>query len=131
MTNGINGDDLISFIERIEKLSEEKAGLASDIKSVFDEARGTGFAPKIMRRVIAIRKQDTAAREAFEEVLALYMEAIGMLAGTPLGGAAVKRVIKGIGTLTELTEDEIAKGCIFAFIDKRGNRCTIGEGIEP
>jgi uncharacterized protein (UPF0335 family) len=90
-TNGVDGGHLLAFIERIEKLSEEKAALADDIKSVFDEARGTGLDPKIMRKVIAIRKQDKAKREEQEALIDLYLGALGMLADLPLGVASISR----------------------------------------
>lgn len=62
---GIQGDRLKSFIERIERLEEEKAALASDIKDVFAEAKGSGgFDTKIMRQILKLRKLDSAASKS-------------------------------------------------------------------
>jgi uncharacterized protein (UPF0335 family) len=94
MSGGSNTPEagqLRAFIERIEKLSEEKAALADDIKSVFDEAKSSGYDPKVMRKVIAIRKQDKAKREEEEALIDLYLGALGDLKDTPLGQAAVSR----------------------------------------
>ena len=75
---GIQGDRLKSFIERIERLEEEKAALASDIKDVFSEAKGTGFDTKIMRQVIRMRKLDKADFQEQEAMLDLYLTAMEM-----------------------------------------------------
>lgn len=76
--DGVAGKRLISFIERIERLEEEKAGIAEDIKEVYAEAKGTGFEARIIRRVIAARKMDIEKRREEEQLLALYKAAIGM-----------------------------------------------------
>jgi uncharacterized protein (UPF0335 family) len=78
---GIAADQLKSFIERIERLEEEKKALAEDIKDVYAEAKGNGFDPKIMRQVIKLRKMEEHARKEQEELLALYAHAIGMDVG--------------------------------------------------
>ncbi len=70
---------LKSFIERIERLEEDKAVVANDLKEVFAEAKGEGFDTKIMRKVVRLRKQDVAARDEEEALLDLYMSAIGMV----------------------------------------------------
>lgn len=75
----IAGDRLRSFIERIERLEEERKSLATDIKEVFAEAKGTGFDPKIMRQVIKIRRMDKDDRDEAEALLDVYMRALGML----------------------------------------------------
>lgn len=80
---------LRSFIERIERLEEEKAALAADIREVYSEAKGQGFDTKIMRQVIKLRKLDTADRQEQEATIDLYMHALGMLGDTPLGRAAI------------------------------------------
>ena len=71
-------DQLRALVERIERLEEEKATIAEDIKQVYAEAKGTGFDTKVLRRVIAIRKQDANERAEFEAVLDLYLHALGM-----------------------------------------------------
>lgn len=68
---------LRALIARIEKLEEEKANVAADIKEVYGEAKGTGFDTKIMRKVIALRKQDRAERAEQEQMLDLYLAAMG------------------------------------------------------
>jgi uncharacterized protein (UPF0335 family) len=80
-------DQLRSVIERIENLEKEKAELASDIKEVFAEARGNGFDVKIIRKVLRIRKQDAAERSTEEEMIDLYLSAVGF-EKTPLGQAS-------------------------------------------
>jgi uncharacterized protein (UPF0335 family) len=83
-------EQLRSLIERIERLDEEKAALANDIKEVFAEAKSNGFDTKAMRKIIRMRKKDATEREEEEAILELYMSALGMLADTPLGEAAIK-----------------------------------------
>lgn len=75
---GIAGDRLKSFIERIERLEEEKATLTADIRDVYAEAKGAGFDTKIMRQLIRLRKLEHADRQEQEELLTLYMTALGM-----------------------------------------------------
>ena len=75
---GVAGKRLISFFERIERLEEEKAALAEDIKEVYAEAKGAGFEVKIMRRVLKLRKMEVEKRREEDELLELYMSAIGM-----------------------------------------------------
>ena len=70
---------LKTIIERVERLEEEKAGIANDIKEVFAEAKGEGFDVKILRKVVRIRKQDKAKRQEEEALLDLYLSAIGGL----------------------------------------------------
>ena len=77
-TGGIAQDQLRSLIQRIERLEEEKAALAADIREVYAEAKGNGFDPKIMRQVIRLRKLDTAERQEQEAVLDLDIPALGM-----------------------------------------------------
>lgn len=86
-----SNNQLQSIVERIEKLEEEKAVIAADIKDVFAEAKGNGFDPKIIKQVIALRKKDASKRREEQELLAVYMQALGMLADTPLGRAAAER----------------------------------------
>lgn len=68
---------LKSIIERIERLEEDKAAIAADIKEVFAEAKGNGFDTKTLRKVLRIRKLDTAKRQEEEALLDLYLSAIG------------------------------------------------------
>ena len=75
---GIAADRLKSFIERMERLEEEKAALAADIREVYSEAKGTGFDTKIMRQIIRIRRMDKADRQEQEELLILYKRALDL-----------------------------------------------------
>jgi uncharacterized protein (UPF0335 family) len=70
---------LKSFIERIERLEEDKAAVTGDLKEVYLEAKGEGFDAKILRKVVRLRKQDTAKRQEEEALLDLYLSAIGAL----------------------------------------------------
>lgn len=72
-------DRLRSFIERIERLEEEKTALMADIKEVYAEAKGTGFDPKTMRKVVSLRKMDENDRQEAEFLLDTYLSALGML----------------------------------------------------
>lgn len=84
-------NQLQALVERIEKLEEEKAAIASDIKDVYAEAKGSGFDPKIIKQVVALRKKDASKIAEEKALLATYMEALGMLADLPLGRAAMKK----------------------------------------
>lgn len=84
-------NQLQSIVERIERLENEKAVIAEDIKEVYVEAKGNGFDPKILKQVVALRKKDSAKRAEEQAILATYMNALGMLADTPLGRAAIER----------------------------------------
>lgn len=75
---GVAGKRLRAFIERVERLTEEKGGLGDDIKDVWAEAKGVGFDTKIMKRVLKLRKMETQKRREEEELLQLYLSAIGM-----------------------------------------------------
>lgn len=90
-SGGIAGDRLRSFIDRIERLEEEKRGIAADIKEVFAEAKGSGFDTKIMRLIIKERRMDKDDFDEQETLLEIYKRALGMLADTPLGEAAMTR----------------------------------------
>ncbi|HEX3884598.1 MAG TPA: DUF2312 domain-containing protein [Stellaceae bacterium] len=76
---GIAGDRLKSFIERIERLEEERKTLSEDIKEVYAEAKGTGFDTKIMRQLIRLRKMDKDDLDEQETLLDVYKRALGML----------------------------------------------------
>lgn len=71
-------DQIKAFIERIERLEEEKSSIAGDIKEVYAEAKGNGFDTKVLRKVVSIRKQDRNERLEQESLLELYLTALGM-----------------------------------------------------
>ncbi|MDW9699085.1 DUF2312 domain-containing protein [Sinorhizobium meliloti] len=77
--HGIARDQLRAFIERIERLEEEKKSIADDIKDVYGEAKSMGFDAKILRKVISIRKQDADERAEQEAILDTYLQALGMI----------------------------------------------------
>lgn len=91
-SGGVAADRLRSLIERIERLTDEKKALQADIGEVFKEAKSAGFDVKVMRDLIRERAMDAADRREREELRELYRAALGMLADTPLGAAAVERV---------------------------------------
>jgi uncharacterized protein (UPF0335 family) len=78
---GIAGERLKSFIERVERLEEEKRALAADIKEVFAEAKGTGFDTKVMRQIIKLRRMDKDDLDEQETLIDIYKRALGMLPG--------------------------------------------------
>lgn len=92
--NDIAAERLRQFIERIERLEEEKAAIAADIKDVFSEAKGTGFDPKVMRQILKLRKKTEAEIQEEQALLEIYMAALGMLGDTPLGQAAIRRLTR-------------------------------------
>ncbi len=76
---GVAGQRLASFIERVERLEEEKSALMEDIKEVYAEAKGVGFDVRVMRKLISLRKMDTEKRRELEDILELYKSAVGMV----------------------------------------------------
>jgi uncharacterized protein (UPF0335 family) len=85
-------DRLLSIIERIERLMEERAALAQDIADIFAEARSAGFDPTTIRTMIRERALTDAEREEKQALEDIYRAALGMLHGTPLGEAARRRI---------------------------------------
>ena len=81
MSDAVAPDLLKAFVERIERLEEEKASIAGDVKEVYAEAKAQGFDTKILRKVVALRKRDASERREEEEILDLYLQALGMMAG--------------------------------------------------
>lgn len=74
----VAADQLRAFIERVERLEEEKAAISTDIKEIYAEAKGNGFDTKILRKIVNIRKQDENERAEQEAVLDTYLIAMGM-----------------------------------------------------
>ena len=77
-TEEVNAGHLRAFIERIERLEEEKKALSDDIKDVYGEAKANGFDVKIMRKIVSLRRQDRDQRMEEETILDLYLAALGM-----------------------------------------------------
>ena len=72
-------DQLKAFVERIERLEEEKKALSDDIRDVYAEGKGNGFDVKALRAIVRLRKQDPNERQEEETILETYMQALGML----------------------------------------------------
>lgn len=77
MSDPVQGDQLKSIVQRIERLEEEKKTIADDIKEVYSEAKANGYDVKVLRKVISIRKRDLRERREEEAVLDLYLQAVG------------------------------------------------------
>ena len=77
-SGGVSGERLRSFIQRIEKLEEDKSAVGEDLKEVYSEAKGTGFDTKIIRQIVRLRKIELEKRRENDELLDLYKAAIGM-----------------------------------------------------
>ena len=88
--HNVAAERLISIVERIEKLEEERKHLQEDLKDIYTEAKSAGFDVKVLRMVIASRKKDQAEWEEQQALLETYMRALGQLADTPLGQAALE-----------------------------------------
>ncbi|QAY94564.1 hypothetical protein CWB41_01415 [Methylovirgula ligni] len=76
--SGVAAGELKQFVERIERLEEEKKALADDIRDVYAELKGRGYDTKAVRQIVKIRKQDHAERKEMEAILDLYMQALNM-----------------------------------------------------
>jgi uncharacterized protein (UPF0335 family) len=85
---------LRQFIEQIERLEEEKKALAADIRDKYLEAKGIGFDVKAIRKIVMMRRKSSAEREEEQSIIDLYMHALGMLADTPLGEAAIRSAVR-------------------------------------
>ncbi len=90
MTNahGVARDQIRAFVERIERLEEEKKTIADDIKDVYGEAKSMGFDTKILKKVVALRKKDENERTEEEMILDTYLHALGMKQGDLFAEAA-------------------------------------------
>lgn len=74
----VSGTRLKALIERVERLEEEKKALSEDVRDIYAEAKATGFDPKVMRKIVSLRKTNLEKRREEQELLDLYMSAIGM-----------------------------------------------------
>ncbi|MGE0735242.1 MAG: DUF2312 domain-containing protein [Alphaproteobacteria bacterium] len=77
-SGSIAKEKLKSFIERIERLEEEKGSLTADIREVYSEAKGNGFEPKVMRKLVSLRRLDKDERQEQDSLLEVYREALGI-----------------------------------------------------
>jgi uncharacterized protein (UPF0335 family) len=76
-TGGLAAERLRSFVQRIERLEEDRAALAQDLREVYAEAKGEGFDTKVLRKLIGLRKRDPRQRREEDELLELYLSALG------------------------------------------------------
>ncbi|MCB4860770.1 DUF2312 domain-containing protein [Sphingobium sp. PNB] len=81
MSDNVAAEQLKLFIERIERLEDEKKGIADDIKDVYLESKANGYDPKTMRKIVRLRKMEKNARQEAEALLATYAAALGMQLG--------------------------------------------------
>jgi uncharacterized protein (UPF0335 family) len=77
-SNGIDNKKLTAYLERIERLKEEQKAIGDDVKDVFTEAKGEGFDPKIMRKVLALKKLSPDKRREEQELTDLYLQSLGL-----------------------------------------------------
>lgn len=87
MSNRVAADQLRLFVERIERLEEEKKSIADDIKDVYAEAKANGYDVKTMRAIVRLRKMDANARMEAQALLDTYAAALGLWDNTPLGAS--------------------------------------------
>ena len=87
----MSNSELLSIVERIGTLEEEKRQAAESITEVYKEAKSNGFDVKILRKVVAVRKKSEVERAQEQAIMDTYLHALGMLADTPLGQAALRK----------------------------------------
>ena len=117
---------LRSFVDRIERLEEERATVSADIREVYSEAKGNGFDPKIIRRVIRLRKMEENQRQEEEYLLDTYLAALGMTAGARIFTA--RRVVKGLCDCPALLPSPASEGTRRSrTAEKLGSRLLPGE----
>ncbi len=75
---GVAGQELTQFVERVERLEEEKKAISGDIREVYAEMKDSGFDSRAVREIVKIRKQDHSERKEMEAILELYMAALNM-----------------------------------------------------
>lgn len=141
--HGVARDQLRAFIERIERLEEEKKTIADDIKDVYGEAKGMGFDTKIMKMVIALRKKDDQERTEQEMILDMYLAALGMIEApfehddqptasapnrSPAKPLHASRSADTVSELVEINQPEMANGTPSADIRAEGRE--VGDDIS-
>ncbi len=83
-TGGVAGERLRTFVERVERLEEERAAITADIREVYAEAKGAGFDTKVVRQIVRLRRMDAAQRQEEEALLVTYQRALGMYGAVSL-----------------------------------------------
>jgi len=79
MSDNGNKDQLLAYIDRIERLDEDKRAISEDIKEIYTEVKSAGYETKIVRKIISIRRKTKEQRQEEETLLDLYMQSIGMV----------------------------------------------------
>jgi uncharacterized protein (UPF0335 family) len=124
MTDNISAEQLRLFIERIERLDEEKRGMADDIKDVYAEAKSTGFDAKTMRHIVRLRKMEKHHRDEADALLETYRNALGMGFGTTPLGADIER----LEAVTADTSVSMRVGCAQPVLINQKARELAAEG---
>ncbi|RVL27659.1 DUF2312 domain-containing protein [Sinorhizobium meliloti] len=115
--HGIARDQLRSFIERIERLEEEKKSIADDIKDVYGEAKSMGFDAKILRKVISIRKQDAGERAEQEAILDTYLHALGMIQLDIFEEPEMETSPKLVATVATAMQTQAGRAALLTAVD--------------
>lgn len=125
-------DQLRSYIERIERLEEEKKSIADDIRDVFAEAKSNGYDVKALRAIVRLRKIDADERMEQEVIMETYLHALGMLADTPLGTAAIDRSVKAsVQTAAQSQRVERVRSAPIDNSSRGGGVSLPGEAQRP
>ncbi|MDX0449131.1 DUF2312 domain-containing protein [Sinorhizobium medicae] len=116
-THGIARDQLRAFIERIERLEEEKKSIADDIKDVYGDAKSMGFDAKILRKVISIRKQDADERAEQEAILDTYLHALGMIQLDIFEEPEMETSAKLVATVATAMQTQAGRAALLTAVD--------------
>ncbi|RVI01385.1 DUF2312 domain-containing protein [Sinorhizobium meliloti] len=115
--HGVARDQLRAFIERIERLEEEKKSIADDIKDVYGEAKSMGFDAKILRKVISIRKQDADERAEQEAILDTYLHALGMIQLDIFEEPEMETSPKLVATVATAMQTQAGRAALLTAVD--------------
>jgi len=122
---------LRQLIEQIERLEEEKRATGQDITDKYAEAKSIGFDPKIMKKIVSLRKKSKTDRQEEEALLETYMHALGMLDGTPMGDWMSKREAAESDQKPEITDGEKAAAQLLDAEKRGAAYIEYGTGIWP
>jgi uncharacterized protein (UPF0335 family) len=87
----VTNNQIKTIVERVERMEEEKLAITTDISEIYKEAKSNGFDSKIIKKIVAMRKKDADKLAEEQAIMDLYLSALGMLADTPLGQAAISK----------------------------------------
>jgi uncharacterized protein (UPF0335 family) len=117
----VNADRLKSFVERIEKMEEERKAIGSDIKDIYSEAKGVGYDVKTLRKVVQMRGMDAADRAEQETLLETYLHALGMTMGS-----AVREVMAGAGVRATAEKYDVSRSALSRSVPKSDDDTDLG-----